>query len=174
MTGLELIRVLAMVLPILSVCPPVLGAEVENRQAAIAARGTVVMPFDLDKTRHVFTKTEHGGVQRVVAMEAGDKEQVRLIRLHLRDIADRFVQGDFSGPIYIHGEGMPGLAELRKARPDQWKVVYRDVEAGAEIEYSSTQPKLVDAIHAWFDAQLTDHGHHAMPGHHPSMMHPQD
>lgn len=153
--------------------PPAQAVEMNARQADVARWGALVMPFDLAKTRHVFTKTPSGGVQRVVARDAGDSEQVRLVREHLKDIAGRFYRGDFSGPASIHGEDMPGLAELRAAKPDQWTLAYRDLEGGAEIEYASAQPGLVHAIHAWFDAQLADHGQHAMPGHHPGMVHSQ-
>jgi hypothetical protein len=138
----------------------------EDRQAQVAERGTKVMPFDLDRTRHVFTKTATGGEQRVVALAADDTAQTALIRDHLKDIAERFAKGDFSGPAFIHGDNMPGLAELRRAQPGQWTVQYREVENGAEIVYASRLPALVQAIHAWFDAQVSDHGRHALHGQH--------
>lgn len=140
------------------------GGADPSRQAEVAERGARVMPFALDQTRHVFTKTPDGGVQRVVALP-GHAAQAEPIRAHLREIAGRFARGDFSGPAYIHGENMPGLAELRAARPAEWTVDYREVEGGAEIVYASAQPRLVQALHAWFDAQLADHGHHAQHGH---------
>jgi hypothetical protein len=40
----------------------------------------------------------------------------------------------------------------------------------AEIQYSSSNPKVVSALHEWFDAQLADHGTDAMAGH-DSMQH---
>ena len=40
-----------------------------------------------------------------------------------------------------------------------------------EIVYRSDEPRLVAALHQWFDAQLSDHGHDAMAGHDPAMMH---
>jgi TusA-related sulfurtransferase len=42
------------------------------------------------------------------------------------------------------------------------RVEYREVERGAEITYVSDDPALVEAIHEWFDAQLRDHGRHAV------------
>lgn len=73
------------------------------------------MPFRLDTTTHVFTKTAQGGVQRMVAKNAADTAQVRLVRRHLREIESQFRRGDFSGPQHIHGKDMPGLAELNTA-----------------------------------------------------------
>ncbi|CAG9179675.1 hypothetical protein LMG23992_04040 [Cupriavidus laharis] len=75
------------------------------------------MPFDLKATTHVFTKTRDGGVQQVIARVPGDAEQIRLIREHLSEITGQFRRGNFSGPSAIHGPAMPGLAELRDAKP---------------------------------------------------------
>ena len=66
---------------------------------------------------------------------------------------------------------MPGLAVLRTAQPGELKIRYRDVANGGEIVYRANDPRLVAALHAWFDAQLSDHGHDAMAGHDPGMMH---
>lgn len=137
-----------------------------ERQADVAARGAQVMPFALAATTHVFTKTADGGVQRVVANDPTDARQAGLVRAHLRDISDKFAHGDYSAPSRIHGDAMPGLAQLKAAQPGQVRIGYREVDGGAEITYSSADPALVDALHAWFDAQLADHGKDAMRGHH--------
>lgn len=131
----------------------------------VARRGTDVMPFDLQATVHVFTKLQDGGLQRVVARNEADTTQVRLVREHLRDLHGRFLKGDFSGPAHIHGEAMPGLAALRQAGAGRLAIEYRDVPGGAELRYRAADATLVSAVHAWFDAQLTDHGAHAMAGH---------
>lgn len=136
-----------------------------QRQAEVATRGADVMPFELAATTHVFTKTDHGGIQRVVAKNGADVEQIKLVRQHLRDIQARFLKGDFSGPSHIHGEDMPGLAELRMAKPGQLAIDYRDLANGAELKYRTRNLELVAALHTWFDAQLADHGHDAMEGH---------
>ncbi len=135
------------------------------RQADVAGRGADVMPFDLKATTHVFTKTAHGGVQRVVAKSATDQQQVELVRAHLHKIQDQFINGDFSGPSHVHGARMPGLAQLQAAEPGQISIEYREVAGGAELTYRIGDPKLVSSLHAWFDAQLSDHGADAMPGH---------
>jgi len=136
-----------------------------QRQAEVANRGADVMPFELKATTHIFTKTADGGTQRVVAKNAANAQQVKLVREHLHDIQTQFQHGDFSGPTHVHGQEMPGLAALKAARPGQIAIDYRDVRAGAELTYRTTEASLVAALHAWFDAQLADHGHDAMPGH---------
>lgn len=138
----------------------------------VAERGSHVMPFSLEKTVHVFNKTEHGGLQQVVAKDAVDHEQIGLIRQHLLDISERFKQGDFTKQRRIHGDDMPGLAELAAAS-SAVRFEYRELPNGAEIEYSTEQPALIDAIHAYFNAQLSDHARHAIGGqaHHDHKMH---
>jgi hypothetical protein len=136
-----------------------------ERQAEVAKLGADVMPFSLAATTHIFTKTKDGGTQQVVAKNADDAEQVRLVREHLRDLKTRLGQGDYSGPSHIHGDAMPGLAQLRAAKPGQVRVSYRELKHGAQLTYRTADPALVSALHAWFDAQLSDHGADAMAGH---------
>lgn len=155
---------------------PLIGHAADGvRQAEVARRGADVMPFSLKATTHIFSKTADGGTQRVVAKNAADAVQVPLVREHLRDIEAQFRNGNFSGPAHIHGSGMPGLAQLQAARPGEISIAYRDVEGGAELAYRSANPQLVSALHAWFDAQVSDHGADAMAGHdhHSGGMHKQ-
>lgn len=135
----------------------------EQRLHDVAERGSHVMPFNLEKTQHIFDKTAHGGIQQVIAKDAGDSEQIGLIRRHLADISERFKQGDFSKQRRIHGDDMPGLTELASAN-GAVRFAYRDLPNGAEIEYSAEDPALVDAVHRFFNAQLSDHAHHAVGG----------
>ena len=138
-------------------------ASQETRQEEVAEKGAQVMPFDLEETTHVFQKTESGGVQKVVADDPTDAEQVTLIREHLEEEAAAFRRGDLSDPSEIHGEEMPGLKEL-EAGAKEMDIRYSALPGGAKIEYESSDPALVAALHAWFDAQVSDHGDHAEDG----------
>ena len=134
-----------------------------DRQAEVAEHGASVMPFDLDRTTHQFRKTDSGGVQTVVADDPRDTTQINLIREHLRDEADRFRRGDFADPTQIHGEAMPGLDALRN-HVGGITVDYETTPDGARITYTTTDEPLIVALHAWFDAQVSDHGQHADHG----------
>jgi hypothetical protein len=136
-----------------------------QRQAEVSQRGKDVMPFTLAATTHIFAKSNTGGAQQVVAKAAGDDVQTKLIRQHLQDIQAQFLKGDFSGPAHIHGQAMPGLAELTAAKPGQIVIEYRDIKDGAELTYKTSDAKMVAALHKWFDAQLSDHGKDAKEGH---------
>lgn len=136
-----------------------------QRQAEVSERGKDVMPFSLPATTHIFSKTAEGGVQQVIAKKADDTAQVKLVRQHLQEIRAQFLKGDFSGPSHIHGKDMPGLAELREAKPGQVDIAYKDVQGGAKLTYKTANTSLVAALHKWFDAQLSDHGKDAKEGH---------
>lgn len=105
------------------------------------------MPFDLEKTAHIFSKTAKGGLQEVIVRDKSDTEPIRLIRAHLSQIANDFRRGDFSGPGQIQGDRMPGLAELRSAKAGELKIEYAELPDGAQISYSERSPKLIKAIH---------------------------
>lgn len=141
----------------------------QSRQEAVAERGAGVMPFDLEKTTHVFEATGSGGVEKVTADDPADNEQISLIREHLKEEAGKFARGDFSDPAAIHGEDMPGLKEL-EAGAERIDLRYAELPSGAQIEYATDDPALVSALHRWFEAQLSDHGEHASPDdeQHPS------
>lgn len=166
MRKIYLILVLFSPLAVVNAEPPASPA----RQEQVAAKGRHVMPFDLEKTRHVFDKTSYGGVQQVLAKDGNDSEQIALIRRHLKDISERMQQGDFSRQRQIHGDDMPGVAELARHHLSV-HVSYRELPQGAEIEYAVEQSALVDAVHRYFNAQLRDHGRHAVAGHGASCQH---
>jgi hypothetical protein len=132
----------------------------QARQAEVAARGSIVMPFDLERTTHIFTPQPQGGIQQVVADDPAATEQIALIRMHLQHEAAAFQQGDFGDPAAIHGDSMAGLAALRTSA-GQIAITYRELPAGAELRFTTAEPGLIDALHAWFAAQRSDHGSHA-------------
>lgn len=128
-----------------------------ERQAEVRARAPQVMPFDLNRTHHVFEKLPDGGLQTVSVKDPADTAQIRLVREHLREEAARFAGGDFADPMALHGHAMPGLAEL-KAGAARIAVAYAERPDGGVIRYRAGEPALVEALHKWFDAQLMDHG----------------
>ena len=131
------------------------------RQEAIREKGSLVMPFDLSQTTHIFQKTDTGGVQQVRVKDASDKEQIAMVQSHLKKEAERFSQGDFSDPQALHGESMPGLSVLAGAQ-GRFTVEYVDLVDGGQINYITGDEEVLDALHMWFMAQLQDHGADAM------------
>ena len=154
----------SMCLTVMVLCDTVSGTEGSStaaRQAEVATRGAQVMPFDLEQTMHHFRSLDNGGLQTVTAKDPGNEEQIALIQAHLKGEAEKFQRGDFADPVKIHGEEMPGLAEL-KAWAGQIEIQYLPLPDGAQIRYTTQDPALVMAIHHWFMAQRVDHGRHAL------------
>ena len=135
-----------------------------SRQEEVAERGREVMPFDLDATTHTFETARNGGTQTVTS-DRDDRDQIALVRSHLRAEAEAFRAGDFDDPAAIHGDEMPGIGEMVEGtRSGEVDIAYAEVAGGARLTYTSDDPALVAAIHAWFDAQVSDHGAHARGG----------
>jgi len=129
----------------------------QGRQAMVHEMGRQVMPFDLEKTRHIFEMTERGGIQQVIARDPKDTGQIALIRQHLRHEAMRFMAGDFSDPTSLHGSDMPGVRELSE-NSAHVTIEYSDLENGGQLTFATADAGLITAIHRWFGAQLSDHG----------------
>jgi hypothetical protein len=144
----------------------------QQRQADVSQRGKDVMPFKLAATKHIFTEDAEGGVQQVITKKSSDTAQIKLVRQHLQEIREQFLKGNFSGPSHIHGQDMPGLADLKVAKPGQINIAFEEVKGGAKLTYKTSDVALVAALHKWFDAQLSDHGKDAAEGHahHQGMM----
>jgi hypothetical protein len=139
------------------------GDALAKRRSDVAARGALVMPFDLDATTHTFTDADDGGVQVVTADDPDDAVQIERIRMHLRREGDKFARGDFEDPAAIHGHDMEGVADL-EAGHREITVTYTDVPDGGRLTYATDRPDLVAAVHAWFARQVVDHGVHAETG----------
>jgi hypothetical protein len=110
--------------------PPI--APAQTHQEEVATRGALAMSFDLAQTMHVFQKLENGCLQKVVVKDPSNKKQIALIQSHLQKEAEKFGKVDFSDQAKIHGESMPGLAEL-KAGAGKIDVRYAPLPDGAQI-----------------------------------------
>lgn len=133
------------------------GTRAETEQERVHHMSHHVMPFDISKTIHVFRMTESGGVQKVLARDPSETDQILLIRKHLSHEAVKFGRGDYTDPTKLHGADMPGLAELR-ANPSKVKVSYSELPEGAQLAFDTKDLSMLTAIHRWFGAQLSEHG----------------
>jgi hypothetical protein len=150
-------RCLELSLLLLLALPPGAAIAAETTQQHVHSMAKHVMPFDMAKTEHVFRMTESGGVQTVQSRDPAAQEQVRMIRMHLKQEAASFQAGNFADPAMLHGADMPGLKELSEGAA-QIKVTYSDTPAGGQITFHSDDLRLITAVHRWFGAQLSEHG----------------
>ena len=135
-------------------------ASAQTRQQIIRQRSTHVMPFSMDATMHQFEPTNYGGFM-AVTVHSSDAQQLALVRAHLKKEAAAFARGNYSDPAYIHGKNMPGLASL-SAGAKRISVQYMALPQGASIAFRTADAALITALHRWFAAQVSDHGHDTM------------
>ncbi len=154
------IAVLA-VMALLSLLPSTGFCASPSREEEIAAKGAKVMPVDLEQTMHHFQPLEDGGPQTVTVKDPSNSIQIALIQAHLKEETEKFRRGDFSDPTRIHGENMPGPAALH-AGSQHIEVQYMILPNGAHIRYTTKDGALITALHQWFAAQRSDHGHHTV------------
>jgi hypothetical protein len=128
-----------------------------TRQQMIHQHSPMVMPFNMNKVTHYFIKTNEGGILMIKVKDSKDKEQINLIRSHLKKEYYLFSKADFKDPQTLHGMNMPGLKTLTKSK-DKFNVEYKELEYGAKLTFISKDTTVIKAFHVWFTAQLRDHG----------------
>jgi hypothetical protein len=117
-------------------------------------------PFDPRKTKQIFQLLLNGGLQTVIIINPADEEQIALIQTRLKEQAERFQKGDFSDSLIIPGTEMPGVAEMQLG-VKQITIRYDPLSDGGQISYSSANPELVNSIHRWLMAQLSEQSKNA-------------
>ncbi|MFZ0456478.1 MAG: hypothetical protein WCE54_19620 [Ignavibacteriaceae bacterium] len=123
----------------------------------IHKRSPMVMPFNMSKVTHYFIKTKDGGNLIIKTKNPKDTVQAALVREHLKKEQALFSNANFRDPKTLHGMNMPGLKILSKSK-GKFKVDYKELADGAQLEFTSKDSVVISAIHKWFDAQLRDHG----------------
>ncbi|WP_051241529.1 hypothetical protein [Azohydromonas australica] len=164
---------LAMVVLLAGAC----GAPTWSQEAVAARIADVALPGAAGaaeaspSTIRMFTESESGGIQRVVAKDAADEMKVRLVRRRLRDIRNAFLLGDVASPS-SHPLVADLPARLRDAAPGRVLVGYRDIPAGGELTYYSRDAGWVNALHGWFDTLASDPSADAVVAHLPGRRRP--
>ncbi len=130
-------------------------ANSDSAFAALQARGQTAMGVDQYTSRHEFAPMPDGGRIRLVR-DSPDSAGARVIRDHLRDVADRFANGDFAIPAFVHAGSVPGSDEMRKHRA-QLRYSVSELPGGGEIRIRGDTPDAVRAVHAFLAFQRSDH-----------------
>ncbi len=128
----------------------------EKADSAMNHRGATVMGFDQSRTTHHFRLYADGGAIEVSANDAADVESRDAIRAHLPHIAKMFGGGDFSAPMLVHAQNVPGTAELAK-RKDRVRYLYLETTLGGRVDIETTDEKALEALHQFLRFQIRDH-----------------
>ena len=124
-----------------------------------------LLPYAVDRATEGFAKTKYGGIMQIVAKSANDTKQIKLMQQYLRQTAEEYRKRDFSSTERFHGTDMPGLAQMKSAKTNEIKYEYKELTNGGQILFSTENPELLNALHAWLDAQIKEHGNAVLSDH---------
>ena len=119
-------------------------------------RGDHVMGFDHMKTTHHFLLQEQGGSIEVTANSSDDVESREQIRMHLKHIAKMFAEGNFNAPMLIHDQTPPGAPVMQKLK-GEITYNFEEIDRGAAVRISTTNPTALKAIHDFLRFQIKEH-----------------
>ncbi len=147
---------------VLSLATLVAAQQVDSHQHSdahhrgVQERGEQRMGFDQQATTHHFVLLGDGGLVRVQARQKGDTAAIAQIRSHLKEIRQKFSNGDFEAPEFIHSQKAPGVPVMRE-RKGEIRYSYHAIERGAELRMTAKNAETVAAIHDFLKFQITDH-----------------
>lgn len=120
------------------------------------SRGNGAMGFDAAKTTHHFLQNSTGGAIEVTANDPNDAASRDAIQHHLQHIAQRFVEGDFEIPMFVHDQVPPGVPVMKRLKAE---ITYEYVptERGGRVEISTKNPEALAAIHDFLHFQIQEH-----------------
>lgn len=128
----------------------------KHRVDGVNERGDHAMGFSHAKTTHHFRLAADGGSIEVTANESGDSASQEQIRTHLSHIAKLFGEGDFSTPMFIHGEAPPGVAAMKRLKSDIG-YTFDTIERGGRVRITTSNAEALTAIHEFLRYQIKDH-----------------
>lgn len=128
----------------------------QQRVDGVNERGDHAMGFSHEKTTHHFRLTADGGAIEVTANDPKDAASQEQIRMHLSHIAKLFKEGDFSAPMFIHGEAPPGVPTMKRLKADI-SYTFETIEFGARVRIATANADAVEAIHEFLRYQIKDH-----------------
>jgi hypothetical protein len=105
---------------------------------------------------HHFDLTSRGGVIRLEAAEATDEAGRDRARAHLEHVAQSFAAGDFSLPMFIHGQTPPGASAMTRLR-EAIRYRYEPTDRGGRITIDTSNREARKAIHEFLRFQIRDH-----------------
>ncbi len=123
--------------------------------ALAAAVAAPTASFNTHNSTQAFQKNQDGGLQQVTAKDPNGKDLIAAIRTQLEAEAQRFGDGHY---VDSRGKAVPGVQYLKAVKPSEISIIYRNVTAGAAIDYVGKDSGAVDAIHKWLDAEISDQG----------------
>jgi hypothetical protein len=122
---------------------------------AMKKRGAQAMKVNQDEATHHFDTLADGG-RIELQSDKNDSVAIAGIRDHFKDIERAFRAGDFSIPMFVHNEEVPGT-KVMAAKKDRITYTRRDLPRGAELRMRTTDREAIKAIHDFMAYQRQEH-----------------
>ena len=90
------------------------------------------MGFDQSKIAHEFSTTKNGGQIKITALDEKDNNTINQIKSHTRDIQNDFTEGNFTKPLFIHAESVPGTDAMTQNK-DQIQYKIQDLKKWLDL-----------------------------------------
>ena len=136
--------------------PPDQHHNHQQRVDGVNERGDHAMGFSHEKTTHHFRLTADGGAIEVTTNDPDDAASREQIKAHLSHIAKMFKDGDFSAPMFIHGEAPAGVPVMKRLKADI-TYTFEAIEFGGRVRIATANAEAVEAIHGFMLYQIKDH-----------------
>jgi hypothetical protein len=127
-----------------------------DHQQGVNDRGDHAMGFSHEKTTHHFRLTPEGGAIEVTANDPKDTASLEQIRNHLSHIAKLFTEGNFSTPMFIHGEAPPGVPAMKSLK-EKIAYTFESTDLGGRVRIEATNAEAIEAIHEFLRYQIKEH-----------------
>ena len=132
--------------------------EISN-QTAMLERGNVAMGFNQTKIHHHFMSTTTGGEIMIMSENMSDLQTINEIKSHVKDIQYEFSQGNFTKPLYIHDQIVPGT-DIMTAKKNLINYSIKDIDGGSVLILTTNDTQLLNAIQQFMNFQSSQHiGH---------------
>jgi hypothetical protein len=129
----------------------------QHTASSVDVRGDKVMGFSHETAKHTFKLYADGGAIEVRVLSASDEATLRMVRAHLKHVADAFAKGDFSDPMAVHATDHPDGTDVMRAKKNSIVYRYSDVEDGGSVRLTTSDAGAVDAIHRFMRFQIDEH-----------------
>lgn len=128
----------------------------DSHTEEVNRHGDQAMGFSHAKTTHHFRLNSAGGVIEVTANDPADAASRNQIRTHLKHIAAKFAEGDFTAPMFVHSQTPPGVPVMERLKAEI-KYQFEDLERGGQVRITAGNPEALKAIHEFLRFQIEDH-----------------
>jgi hypothetical protein len=122
-------------------------------------RGDIAMGFNQSAIAHQFLATPDGGKIIITALNASDRQTINQIKNHILDIQIEFSEGNFTKPLFIHAQDVPGT-KVMSEKKDLIKYSISEMNNGSSLLLTTNDKELIDAIDQFMEFQAREHSGH--------------